>query len=197
MAGICADSEWLYLYFYDMTSTYNRISPRLVAFLLFTALLVGTEVIVTHTAAFSRHPATLSAGVIFDLVIVTTGVFYLFVVRPLRLPNSRVWVLALLMLRIALFILPQSSFLPNQLGPFLLVIIEGVVLFVAGLRIRTIRQTYKQLRPTTDAENALRGSLAAVFGEKVAGAIIGEGLTCTIWFGAGDFNLICLLVPHP
>ena len=138
--------------------------------------LVGIEVFVTRTAAFSRHPAALSVGIIFDLVIVATGVFYWFVAHPLRLPNSRVWLLAFLMLRVALFVLPEMSFLPNQVGPFLLILTEAVVLTVAGLRIRTIRQIYQQLRPTTDAETALRGGLAAVFGEKAAGAIVGEGL---------------------
>lgn len=160
-----------------MALVHNRISSRLVAFLLFTTLLVGIEVIVTHTTAFSRRPAILSAGILFDLVIATTALFYWFIARPFRLPNSRVWLLALLMVRIALFILPESSFLPNYLGPILFIMIEGAVLLVAGLRVRSIRQTYQQLRPTTDVENALRGSLAAVFGEKVAGAIIGEGLT--------------------
>ncbi len=159
-----------------MAFAHNRIPPRLVAFLLFTTLLVGIDVTITHTVAFSQHPATLSAGIVFDLFIVTTVAFYWFVARPLRLPSSRVWLLALLMLRVALFILPETSFFLNPVSPFLFLLIEGVVLIVAGLRIRTIRQTYQRLRPTTDAETALRGSLATVFGKKAAGAIIGEGL---------------------
>ena len=152
------------------------VSPRLWAFLILTALLIWTEVMVTHTRAFSQHPAVLSVGVLFDLVFVTTGIFYWIVARPLHLTTNRIVLIALLMLRVALFILPQSSSLPNQLWPFLLALSEGVVLIVAGVRIRTITRTYRQLRPSADVETALRGSLAAVFGEKAAGVILGEGL---------------------
>ncbi|GAB4036369.1 hypothetical protein [Spirosoma jeollabukense] len=153
------------------------VSPRLWAFLILTALLIWTEVMVTHTWAFSQHPAVLSVSVLFDLVFVTTGIFYWMVARPLRLATNRLILIALLMLRVALFVLPQASRLPNQLWPFLLALSEGVVLIIAGLRIRTIRRTYRQLRPLTGAETALRGSFAAVFGEKVTGIIVGEGLT--------------------
>lgn len=153
------------------------ISPRLWAFLILTALLIWAEVMVTHTRTFSQHPAALSMGVLFDLVFVTTGIFYWIVARPLRLATNRSVLVALLMLRVALLVIPQSSSLSNQLWPFLLVLSEGVVLIVAGVRIRTITRTYRQLRPSTNVETALRGGLAAVFGEKIAGIMLGEVLT--------------------
>ena len=155
----------------------SLVSPRLWAFLILAALLIWAEVMVTHTRAFGQHPAVLSLGVLFDLVFVTTGIFYWIVVRPLHLATNRLVLIALLMLRVALFILPQATSLPNQLWPFLLALSEGVVLIIAVFRIRAITRTYRQLRPSTDAETALRGSLAVVFGEKAAGVIIGEGLT--------------------
>ncbi|SFD98795.1 hypothetical protein [Spirosoma endophyticum] len=153
------------------------VSPRFGAFLILTALLIWTEVMVTHTRAFSQHPAVLSVGVLCDLVFVTSGIFYWIVARPLRLATNRTVLITLLMLRLALVIVPQSSGLPNQLWPFLLAISEGVVLIVAGVRIRTITRMYRQLRPSADAETALRGGLATVFGEKATGVILGEGLT--------------------
>ncbi len=159
-----------------MTFFYNYNTPRTLAFLLLTALLVWIEVIVTHTVSFSQHPATLSMGIAFDLVFVTTDLFYGLVCKPLRLARSGLIFVALLMVRAALFILPKTPFLPNQLGPLLLAFLEGTVLIVAGFRIRTIVRTYRNLRPQTDTETALRGSLTTVFGEKVAGAIPGEGL---------------------
>ena len=152
------------------------LSPRVLSFLLLTALLMWLEVTVTHTIAFSRHPMAVSFGVLFDLVFVTTGAFYWLVARPFHLAHSRLLFMALLMLRIALFILPESPVLPNQFWPLLLVFTEGAVLIIAGLRIRIILRTYRHLRPLADVETALRGSFAAVFGDKVAGIIIGEGL---------------------
>ena len=160
-----------------MTLFHSYLSPRIATFLLLTALLIGLEVIITRTVVFSQHPITLSLGVAFDLVVVTTVLFYWLVARPLRLANNRLVLMALLMLRIALLILPEVSFLPNQFWPLLLAFVEGAALIIAGLRIRTIAQTYQHLRLTTDAETALQGSLSTVFDERASGLILGEGLT--------------------
>jgi hypothetical protein len=114
---------------------------RLPVFLVLTACLIGIEWAVTHTSAFAKHPSDLSLAVLFDLVFMTTALFYGLVARPLRWANSRVWLVALLMLRIALFILPAPPRLPNQLWPLLLIFIEGTALIIAGLRIRAIMGT--------------------------------------------------------
>ncbi|MFD2932269.1 hypothetical protein [Spirosoma flavum] len=159
-----------------MTFPRRFITPRIVAFLLLTVLLIWIEMSVARTVTFSQQPIVLSIGVLFDLVFVTTGVFYWLVAKPLRLASSRLIFVALLMLRVALFILPQTSLLPNQIWPFLVVFSEGLVLLIAGLNIRTIVRTYRNLRLTTDAETALRGSLTTVFGKKATELIIGEGL---------------------
>lgn len=150
---------------------------RLPVFLFITACIIWIEWTVTHTSAFSQYPVGLSLAVLFDLVFVTTALFYGLVVRPLQWAPNRVWLVALLMLRVALFILPETPHLPNQIWPLLLVCTEGIILIMAGLRIRTITRMYRQLRPTTNAETALRGSLSFVFGERIAGGIIGELLT--------------------
>ena len=159
-----------------MTLFRNQISPRLLAFVLLTALLIWTEVAVMHTTAYSQHPHHLSVGILFDLIFLTTGLFYWLIARPLRLANGRLIVVALLMLRVAGFILPENSLLPNQLWLFLLTFVEGTALVMAAVRMRTIVQTYRQLRPEMSAELALRGSLTTVFGERIAGFILGEGI---------------------
>ena len=150
--------------------------PRLVAFLLLTVLLIGIEVAITHSAAFSSHQGYVSAGVIFDLVFVTTGLFYWLIIRPLHYANNRLLLMALLMSRVALFILPEGSFLPNQLWPILLLLIEGTVLVTTAVRMRSIVQTYRHLRLTMPAETALQGSLSTAFGERIAGFILSEGI---------------------
>ena len=170
-------SPYVLLFARNMTFLHNFISPRTLAFLLLTALLIWIEVVVTRTVAFSQHPTTLSLGIVFDLVFITTGLFYWLVCKPLQLAHSRLIFIGLLMLRVALFILPKTPFLPNQTWPLLFGFVEGTVLILAGFRIRTIVQTYRHLRPQTDAETALRSSLTTVFGAKAAGAILGEGLT--------------------
>ena len=159
-----------------MTLFRNQISPRLLAFVLLTALLIWTEVAVMHTTAYSQHPHHLSVGILFDLIFLTTGLFYWLIARPLRLANGRLIVVALLMLRVAGFILPENSLLPNQLWLFLLTFVEGTALVMAAVRMRTIVQTYRQLRPEMSAELALRGSLTTIFGERIAGFILGEGI---------------------
>lgn len=145
---------------------------------LFTFLAIGivsTERWIIQSPAFGRTPTLFAGAVLFDLTVVVTGLFYAIVARPLRLPLSRTLFTAVLMLRIGLFLIPSSAGLTNTNGWTLLVVLaEGVVLLVAALRMRTIAQTYRQLRPTTDAETALHGSLAAVFGERAAGFIFGE-----------------------
>lgn len=152
-------------------------ASRIVVFLLLTAVVIGMEIQVTHTDTFSRHPAGLSMAVLVDLVFVTTGLFYWLVARPRRLANSRLILMALLMLRVALFILPKTTFSSDPLWPLLLILAEGTVLIMAVMRIRTLTRTYQQLRLTTDSETALQRAMAQVFGERVAGLIIGEGLT--------------------
>lgn len=151
-------------------------AARIVTFLLLTAIVIGVEIQVTHTDAFSRHPAGLSMAVLFDLVFVTTGLFYWLVARPRRLANSRLLLVALLMLRVALFIVPKTAFPFDQIWPALLILAEGTVLMIAVFRIQAITRTYRQLRPTTDAETALHGAVSNVFGGRAAGFIIGEGL---------------------
>lgn len=153
------------------------LTPKTGFFILLTALLISVELAVTHTTGFSRHPVAVSLGVLFDLVVVTSGLFYWLVAKPLRLPRSRTILIAILMLRLASWMLPEGAFLSNQFWPYLLVLTEAMALIMAGFRIRTIVQTYKQLRPLMDAESALHGSLADVFGDKAAGIILGEGLT--------------------
>ncbi|WP_460959216.1 hypothetical protein [Spirosoma litoris] len=134
------------------------------------------ESVIAQKAIFSKYPIALSLGITFDVVFITTGLFYWLVAKPLRLASNRLLWVALLMLRIALFILPQGSHSFNQFWPFLLVFSEGAVLVIAGLRIRTIVQTYRRLRPTTDWETALQNSLATVFGERASAFIFGEGI---------------------
>lgn len=140
-------------------------------------LLIGVEMAVTRTLAFSRYPTGVSMAVLFDLVCVTTALFYWLVAQPHRLANSRLLWVALLMLRLGFWILPQPAISFAPLATVLLVLGEGAVLVVAILRIQTILQTYRQLRPAMEAEMALHKALASVFGDRAAGFILGEGLT--------------------
>ena len=152
-------------------------TSRTILFLLLTTLLISIELVVVRTSIFSRHTTILSLGVFFDLVFVTTGIFYWLVARPRRLANSRLMLVALLMVRVALFVLPDTAFASTKIWPALLILAEGAVLAIAVLRIRTITRTYRQLRTETDIETALRESLALVVSKRAAGAILGEGIT--------------------
>lgn len=70
-----------------MTSSL-RLPVRLGPLLLFgalAALVVGTEYAVVHHPVFSRHP-TLPPAVVFDLLVVLPGLFYLCLVRAYKLP---------------------------------------------------------------------------------------------------------------
>lgn len=116
-------------------------------------------------------------AVLFDLVCVTTALFYWLVARPRHLANSRLILVALLMVRVALFILPPTAFPAAQSGTVLLVLVEGAMLLIAGFRLQTILRTYRHLRSTTGAESALHEAIALVFGHRTAGLILGEGLT--------------------
>ena len=155
----------------------TSLISRLFLFLALTMLLIGVEIAVTRTLAFSRYPTGVSMAVLFDLVCVTTALFYWLVARPHQLANSRLLWVALVMLRLGFYILPQTTFSSAPIATVLLVLAEGVVLVVAILRIQTILQTYRQLRPAMQAEMALRKALASVFGDRAAGFILGEGLT--------------------
>lgn len=157
--------------------TLSRLSTRarVSAFLLLAVAIISVETVVTRSPVFGRHPIGISLAVLFDLILVTTALFYWLIARPLRLATSRLVIICLLMVRIALFILPENALLPRQLWPLLLGLVEVTVLIIAGLRIRTIIRMYQQLRPSTNAEIALRLSLAATFGERIASFIIGEG----------------------
>ncbi|GAB4037813.1 hypothetical protein [Spirosoma gilvum] len=149
---------------------------RVAAFLLLTGLLLWVEVTVLHSTAFRLHPTGISLAILFDLVFVTVGLFYGLIARPFRLANSRLILVALFMVRVALAILPETALPSAYVWPTLLVLAEGTVLVIAVARIRTIVQTYRRLRPTTDFETALHDSLAVVFGNRGAGFILGEGL---------------------
>lgn len=137
-----------------MASVRLFLTPKTGFFVLLTGLLISVELAVTHTTGFSRHPVAVSLGVLFDLVVVTSGLFYWLVAKPLRLPRSRTFLVAILMLRLASLMLPEGAFLSNQFWPYLLVLTEAMALTLAGFRIRTIVQTYKRLRPRMDAESA-------------------------------------------
>ena len=151
--------------------------PRLLLFLVLTMLLISVEMAVTRTPAFNRYPIGLSIAVLFDLVCVTTGLFYGLVARPRRLATSRLIPVALLMLRLGLFIVPQTALSSTPITSIIVVLAEGAVFVVAVLRIQTISRTYRQLRPAMDADMALQSALASVFGNRAAGFILGEGLT--------------------
>ena len=153
----------------------HTATHRLLLCTLLMACLVGVEVAVTHTATFGQHPLYLSIGILFDCTMVATVLFYGLVARPLRLPTSRTVLFALAMLRVALFIVPATPPALHLVWPVLIGLLEGGLLVMTVLRLRTIRQTYRTLRPTQDTHKALQGSFAAVFGEKVARLMLSEG----------------------
>ena len=143
-------------------------------FLLLLAGILAVEIRVVHSTAFAHNPAALSLAVLFDLTIVTSGLFYWLIGKPNGWSVARTGLVALLMARVALVILPANALPATLSGPALLGMLEGIVAIVAGFRVRTIVQTYRQRRPTTDADTALQGSLSVVFGQRAAGAMAGE-----------------------
>lgn len=138
--------------------------------------LVGVEWVVVHSTAFSLRPGLLSGAVLFDLTVVPAALFYRLIARPKGWPIGRTLVVALLMLRVGLLILAEITLSANWLSwPLLLLLAEGTVLLMAVLRLRTIVQTYRRLRPAKDQVSALQGALTAVFGETVSALMVGEG----------------------
>ncbi|MBO0950021.1 hypothetical protein [Fibrella forsythiae] len=152
------------------------IHPPNRAILVFTAilLLIGSEALVVRSAVFARAPALLSLAVLFDLTVVSSALFYWLLARPKGWSIGRTGLIALFMLRIGLFILPANTQLTLVDGPVLLALAEAAALLLIMVRIRTIRQTYLTLRPTTSADQALHLSLAVVFGQRAAGVILSE-----------------------
>ena len=147
-----------------------------VLFVISALTLVLTEWSIIQSAAFTRNPATLSLAVLFDLTVITSGLFYWLIARPSGWSVARAGLMALVMARAALFILPANTLPAALTGPALLVLIEGSMLIVAGFRVQTIVRTYRQLRPATDADTALHGGLTAAFGNRAAGLVMGEWL---------------------
>ncbi|MBO0931106.1 hypothetical protein [Fibrella aquatilis] len=157
-----------------MIITYSGVH-RTTIFALLTACLIGVEMALARSTVFSQHPSLLSFGILFDCTVVVTLLFYGLVARPLRLPSSRTILVALAMLRVALFILPTTPPTPELSLPILAGLLEGCLLVMTVLRIRTIRQTYRALRPTHGIEMAILGAFATVFGENAAVIILSEG----------------------
>ena len=157
----------------------NARRPTL--FVVLALTLVLTEWFIIRSATFTHNPATLSLAVLFDLTVITSGLFYWLVttnesVKPTGWSVAQMGLVALVMARVALFILPANTLPAALTGPALLALVEGSMLVVAGFRIQTIIRTYRQLRPATDADTALHGGLTTVFGHRAAGLIVGEWL---------------------
>ncbi len=162
-----------------MVNLTNARRPVLFVGLAFALML--TEWLIIQSSAFTRNPAPLSLAVLFDLSVITSGLFYWLVARngsakPTGWTIARTGLVALVMTRVALFILPADALPAALTSPALLALVEGSMLIVAGFRIRTIVRTYRQLRPATDADTALHGGLTDVFGHWAAGLIVGEWL---------------------
>ncbi len=149
-------------------------SHRYALFLFLLMGMITAEVLIMQTAAFARQPALLSLAVLFDLTVITSVLFHWLVGKPNGWSLLRAGLLALPMTRLALFILPANALPVAVETPVLLAVIEGAALLVALFRFRTLVQTYRQLRSATDANNALLGSLSAVFGSRAAAFTMGE-----------------------
>ncbi len=137
--------------------------------------LIALEAYLVHSPVFTRRLMLLSGAVLFDLTVLPTLLVYWLIARPQGWPISRTLLVALLMLRVALFILPETSSLSGRLSwPLLLALTEGAVLLMAVVRLRTIVRSYRQLRPATDSVTALHGSLTPIFGERASQLLLSE-----------------------
>lgn len=155
-----------------MTTT--QLSGRASLVFILVLLLVAGETFITRSSAFTRAPALLSLAVLFDLTILSSALFYWLLARPNNWSLVRTGLVALLMLRVGLFILPANTLLITVNGSVLLALAEIGALILAAIRIRTIRLTYLKLRPTTTTDSALQQAFAVVFGQQAANLILGE-----------------------
>ncbi|WP_375447388.1 hypothetical protein [uncultured Fibrella sp.] len=137
-------------------------------------LLVGAEMMVIRSTAFTRAPTLFSLAVLFDLCGITSVLFYGFLASPNGWSPMRTVVVVLLMVRVGLLLLPTNTLPAFLNGPFLFALAEAGALAIAVVRIRIIRLTYLKLRPTTTADKALLESFAVVFGQRTASIILGE-----------------------
>lgn len=155
-----------------MTTT--QLSGRASLVFILVLFLGAGETLITRSTAFTRAPALLSLAVLFDLTILSSALFYWLLARPNNWALARTGLVALLMLRVGLFILPSNTLPITINGTALLALAEAGVLILAATRIRTIRLMYLKLRPTTTKDNALQGAFAVVFGQRAANLILGE-----------------------
>jgi hypothetical protein len=143
--------------------------------LLYVALLGMAHVFILPSATYAAHPDLLGAALLFDLTVWPLVAFYWLVARGRQWSVVRVGLVGVALLRLTMWWLPNVPDGASFGWPGTLLIVESTVLIVSILRAIIIVKTYRALRGTHDVPTALRGALAGMFGDRLAGLILFEG----------------------
>ena len=127
-------------------------------------LLVAIEHAVTRLPVFTLNPL-LPLGMLFDVLVVLPGLFYLLVVRRYQLPLSTVAAAVGLCLPLAYWLIPPAQMPPLRLLHWLPAVLESVTLLVLAARGRRLVQAWRAAGATeTAALPRLALSLEATLG---------------------------------
>ena len=153
----------------------NYLIRRPAVFAAVYGLLLLVEYGITRSTAFKQAPHLIAGAVLFDLVAVPVALFYWLIVKPMELPKLALAVAAVTLFRVALIVLPAGSEPFTISWPILIALVEVSLIAIALIRVHTLRLAYRSLRLSYNRETALHGSLAAVFGDRIADIIMSEG----------------------
>ncbi len=105
-------------------------------------LLLAIEHTVTRLPVFALRPA-LPLAVLFDVLVVLPGLFYLLVVRRYQLPLSTVAAAVGLCLPLAYWLIPPAQMPPLRLLHWLPALLEGITLLLLAARGRRLVRAWR------------------------------------------------------
>ena len=105
-------------------------------------LLVASEHAITRLPIFTLNPL-LPLGMLFDVLVVLPGLFYLLVVRRYQLPLSTLAAAVGFCLPLAYWLIPAAQMPPLRLLHWLPVGLEGITLLVLAARGRRLVRAWR------------------------------------------------------
>ena len=132
-----------------LTPAHSRFRPAL-WFAALALLLIGFEHAVTRLPVFALRPI-LPQAMLFDLLVVLPGLFYLLIVRRYRLPLSTVGAAVGLCLPLAYWLIPPAQMPPLRLLHWLPALLEGVTLLALAVRGRRLVRAWRAAGATETA----------------------------------------------
>lgn len=128
-----------------MPVAFSRRSQFLFLFAASITALLAIEHVVVQSLVFVRQPRTVAFGITFDIVVGIPVLYWLLIVRPLRINPLTLIAALLFSITIASLLLPpgyQQFVRPAQ---YVLMLVEAVLLIIALRQFMKIIQAYRLL----------------------------------------------------